>query len=143
MGSSVQTMDSLSSLQPAPKTKYGCPDPIYYYSKKEDKEYIILTPHIYDTNKCFKYDIVEDEWIHFATYPQGLKPECHTSTMDEENDLLYLTHGWSDIFATFNMNSNKWNVMSKSEQEGTKYNIIHRNLYSPSLMLPNSELHVW
>eukprot|EP01083_Nonionella_stella_P255564 877005_1 len=63
--------------------------------------------------------------------------------MDEENDLLYLTHGYGDIFATFNLNSNKWNVMSKTEQEGTKYNIIHRNLYSPSLMLPNSELHVW
>eukprot|EP01083_Nonionella_stella_P314281 1131636_1 len=116
-------MDSLSSLQPAQKTTKPCPNPLYYYSKKEDKEYIILTPDIRDTNKCFKYDIVEDEWVHFATYPQGLTPQCHTSTMDEENDLLYLTHGLYDIFATFNMNSNKWNVMSKSEQEGTKYNI--------------------
>eukprot|EP01083_Nonionella_stella_P152619 489494_1 len=131
------------SLQPAPKLDTSCPKCVYYYSKQEDKEYIILTPTIDDTDKCFKYDIAKNQWIHFTTYPDGLKPECHVSTIDEENNLLYVTHGFNNIFATLNMNTNQWNVMSTKKQEGRTYNIIDDIDNSASVMLPHSELHIF
>eukprot|EP01083_Nonionella_stella_P292706 995573_1 len=130
------------SLLPAPELESACPPCLYYYSRKDGKEYIILTPTIDDTDKCFKYDIAENQWIHFATYPYGLKPECHVSTIDEENNLLYVTHGMNHIFATFNMNTNQWKVRSNNKQEGAKYNIA-RIANAPSVMLPHSELHIF
>eukprot|EP01083_Nonionella_stella_P140562 431237_1 len=129
------------SLLPAPELESACPPCLYYYSRKDGKEYIILTPTIDDTDKCFKYDIAKNQWIHFATYPDGLKPECHVSTIDEENDLLYVTHGFNNIFATLNMNTNQWNVMSTNKQEGRKYNIDDMDIGSCAVCLPNSELH--
>eukprot|EP01083_Nonionella_stella_P087803 244434_1 len=132
---------SLISLQ-SPSQKLECwpPNCVYYHSRKEDKEYIILTPDIKDTDKCFKYDIANNQWIHFTEYPNGLKPRYHSLTMDEDNNILYLTHGTNSIFATFNMITNEWNVMSKSYEEGWKYNMPDC-MHTPSVMI-NSELHI-
>eukprot|EP01083_Nonionella_stella_P139793 427216_1 len=61
--------------------------------------------------------------------------------MDEDNGVLYLTHGSNHIFATFNMITKRWNVMSRNKEEGKKYNIT--GCYStPSVMIPKFGLHI-
>ena len=84
----------MQTVQPPLQLTHAAPKLIYYYSQNENKEYIILTPHHEDNRKCFKYDISENEWIHFTDYPSSINPGCHTLIIDQLNNLLYI-NSWS------------------------------------------------
>eukprot|EP01084_Bolivina_argentea_P104181 186567_1 len=129
-------MSTLQPLSPAPKTTRAHAPCLYYYSQMEQKEYIILTPHCEDTNKCYKYDIEQNEWIHFTTYPQNIRASCHSFIIDQKNDLLYICCGHDTIFATYNFNNNQWITQSISKIEG---NYVAN---APVVLLPHSQLHL-
>ena len=51
----------------------------------------------------YMYDIEEDKYINFSSYPSNLKPENHGHCIDVDSDLLYIFFGRHRVFATLNL----------------------------------------
>ena len=75
---------------PTPPATWGGvhPAPVYYYSHKDKKEYLLVFPH-YGNDPCIhKYDIANNSWSHNIGYDE-LKFEGHRLTIDHETNTLY------------------------------------------------------
>ena len=133
------------SLKPPPSCLYSCPKMMYYYSKQDNKDYMILTPHSENSRKCSKYDFEKDEWIiGFTKYPQGIDPDCHSAAIDEEKDLLYISHGQvTEMFAVLDLNTNKWTIHANDQQSAELYNIDERFVNPISMILPQSQYYLF
>eukprot|EP01084_Bolivina_argentea_P108561 194014_1 len=126
----------MQCLEPPCKLTKSSPVCMYYYSKHDQKEYIVLTPSSEDTNKCYKYDILKNEWIHFCTYPDTIKAVCHSAAIDQETEILYIVYGHNSIFGIYDMVNNFWTVQSVANCNGGAIS------NAPSIILPNSDLHI-
>eukprot|EP01084_Bolivina_argentea_P179726 310541_1 len=89
-------------------TKHA-PSPVYYYSKQENKSYIIFTPNYNDHNCCSKYDTIEDTYIQLAPYPLQFKPSSHIHAIDS-NDRLFVWNPYSKKLGILNLLQNKWEI---------------------------------
>ena len=124
--------------------EHSCPDPVYYYNKQEGKGYIIMTPHSDDSNECYKFDIEKNKFVHFTNYPDGLLPDCHSQAIDQDNDLLYITHGQqTPAFCTYNFKTQEWNIFCNDITSAAKYNMDANTANCPLIVLPDSKLHVF
>ena len=136
MLSKAKTMLSKTKTEPLatpPSLEYPHPDAMYYYSQQEKKAYIIITPNIYDTNKLYKYDIDEDFWMIFTSYPDHIRPSDHAADIDKDNELLYITHGIDQSFAILDLKTNEWHTPNVN---------IKEDWNCQSVFVPNSGLHV-
>ena len=113
-----ETIHQMIPLKGAPlKCNRSCPDMMYYYSKKDRQDYIILTPHQDDSDgECYKYNFETNEWRWFTEYPNSIRPMAHSAAIDEENDILYISHGITrySMFATLDLNTNTWTVYANN-----------------------------
>ena len=92
-------------LPPATQRRY--PNPVYYHSKTDNKEYIILSPHSKDYRDCFRYDISLNTWNKFTSYPENIEAQCHALAINQTKELLYLSHGHTQMFMVYDLISNK------------------------------------
>eukprot|EP01084_Bolivina_argentea_P267580 454237_1 len=121
---------------------------LYYYSKQDKKSYIIIAPSYRDTKNCYRYDICEDKWSIFTSYPDGFNPDCHGSEIDIKNELLYIFCGVDNIFGIFNLKKSKWKIKSKNNDKknsmyGLKSNDQIREPASTFIYQPIHQLHVF
>lgn len=133
----------LTTLKPIP-TGFNSrvPHSLYYYDDKNQKGYIIVTPYGKDSNKCYKFDTKEKEWINFTNYPKGFEPCCHALALNEEG-LLYFTHGHGQpVFGTFNMITKKWTIMANDSATCQTHNIISIS-NGNVCVLPNGHLYLF
>ena len=64
---------------------------MFYNSKKNDEDCIMVTPHGENHRKCYIYELEQDDWISFAEYSDKTLPECHSSAIDQKSDLSSLS----------------------------------------------------
>ena len=127
---------NLISLTKGPRVEKSHPPYVYYYSKNDKKQYIILTPSTEDYLPLQRYDTSTDKWEAFAEYPANITLKSHTMIIDNERDLLYVFGGYSPCFAVLNLNTNQWNVLQASNGSYTEV------IRGKGVMLPNGEIHV-
>eukprot|EP01083_Nonionella_stella_P163219 536483_1 len=132
--------DPLWRLELPPQTEHRYPNLVYYFCQKDEKEYVILAPFVEDSKHCYKYDIKQNKWIKFAKYP--VQAKCHSLAVDQDNDLLYISHGHNRIFAIYNLVKNKWNTISKTTSHASTHNVQQYIANATSLVLPNHEYHL-
>ena len=55
---------------PTPPETWGGvhPEPVYYYSHKNKKEYLLVLPHYVNDPSIHKYDIANNSWSHDNGY---------------------------------------------------------------------------
>ena len=61
-----------------------------YYSKTDNKEYIILAPGSDDNKPLYRYDFNTNRWDPFTQYPTGIIATFALAAIDEAHDLLYV-----------------------------------------------------
>ena len=83
----------------------------YYYSKKEQKEYIMFAPYSQSCSPLYRYDFSIDKWEPFTNYPMGIKVSCALLTVDNVNNCMYIFRGSDPLFAKFDFNSNEWTII--------------------------------
>eukprot|EP01083_Nonionella_stella_P004114 11849_1 len=117
--------DPWIKLQDPPTLAVRHPPMVYYYSNTQNKEYIISSPGNTDSTQCFTYDFTNDSWIILTEYPQGVNAMCHTSTLDQSTGSLYISHGFRYPFAIFDINKQKWNVISENQSTASLINLAY------------------
>ena len=101
---------TIIELELPPTTTVRYPHPQYYYSKQEQKGYIILAPGGKDSSQIYRYDFVANKWEAFVNYPDNAAPRCSILSIDQKNDILYLTHGLHPLLIILDINTKKWTV---------------------------------
>ena len=76
-------------------------DPIYYYSIKQEKEYIIISPHYKDKNNCYIYDIDKNKFNKLTDYPNNFSPSWHLHIIDQQKDKYYIFGGIVQIYLEY------------------------------------------
>ena len=113
------------------------PDPEYYYSHKDRKEYLLIFPHFGNSSFIHKYDIADNLWTNDISY-NDLNIQNHDTTIDYETNTLYLLGEYT--FAIFDLKQNCW----KDSGDAIDYNItpacVESLIYFPS---PINELHTF
>ena len=89
--------------------------PMYYYSKLQQKAFIIAISH----DAIHKYDILNDEWNTMIEYPQYFGTQYKTC-IDQEYGKLYFicpvyinisTYNYHIVFGVFDLETSKWNLI--------------------------------
>ena len=116
--SNVKYLDLEPPTQPA---KWGGvhPDPVYYYSDKDKKEYLLVFPRS-DNDSCFhKYDIAGNSWSNDADY-NDFQIKNHDIVIDNETNTLYIL-GWR-CFIT--MDLKQYSSINSGKMD--KYALVHQ-----------------
>ena len=131
-------------LPPPPAGKaIGC-DPISYISKQDNKEYIILAYAGEEKLPIQRFDVTENKWEALSEYPEGFNPQFSIATIDEQNELLYISHGSYPLLGIFNLKTKKWEIIhTKGDKTYNEYK-DPKNYKGEGrgVILPNQEFHL-
>ena len=86
------------------------PDPIFYHSPKDNKDYILFIPGSRGNQNCYKYDIANNKFIDWVKHPKEFKPSAHGLILNPFKNCLYIFEGIK--FAKLNLNNDKWEVIT-------------------------------
>ena len=134
----------LFSMDKLPRLYSHMPNPVYWYSKLEQKGFIIFTPWSGDSETrkycLFKYDIQERKYYESKPYDHEISPQACGHAINTDTDELYIFGGHGNVFAKYNLIADEWKFMEFSEC-GLKTNVS----YPGWCMLPPpyNQLHVY
>ena len=114
------------------------PNPIYYFSKEKNKEYIIFAPDSTDCNYCLKYNINDNKFEKLAKYPKTLHVQNHQHFINTQNEKYYIYS--NDQIAEFDLNENAWKIIPQNTSESVLIRKIKYVQYIPS---PLDEIHLF
>ena len=121
-----------------PACKHVYPKPLCHHLSHDNKGYIILAPYSDDHRGCYKFDIRENKWIKLA-YPDQIHPRSHSLAIDQDKNLLYFSHGLTQIFIVYNLLNNEWKMIAN---DGS-HNVTKYVTNATSMVLPNHEFHLF
>ena len=102
-----------SSMDILPELTFHMPEPLYWYSKSEQKGYIIITVWSGDANGVYsllKYDIQGKKWHKTKSYTSfGVDPRSGGHAINIATDQVYLFGGLGNTFAKYNLVTDEWN----------------------------------
>ena len=83
---------------------------VYYYSKKDNKEYILFLPP-YMNRKLHRYDVATNKWNKIGdTLSNNFITRAAGTVIDPINDELIIFHGLTNVFGIFDLKNEKWKV---------------------------------
>ena len=124
------------NLAKPPDSGYYQPDPIYYHSPKDNKDYILFFPTSRGKQNCYKYDIINNTFIDWVKYPNGFTPMIHGAILNPFENCLYI---FADCqFAKLNLNNDKWEIIETDE---CKLNSVSEGLSIPAACYIDNKIY--
>ena len=118
-------------------SKYDATKFFYYPGTDGWFEYLIMLT----INGCYKYDIKQDKWSEFESYPKEIDFMSCSATIDIENEFIYLSHGTKQVLVFTEIIEPKWQF--KCNRYSADFCNIKPNVNNiRSCMLPNGDLHI-
>ena len=109
------------NLKPAEQWGGFHPDPLYYYSKKDGKQYLVVLPHYRNSQCIHKYDVINNSWSSDISYGR-LQLSGHKAAINNWSNKLYTLGPHS--FGIFDLEQNSWNIRyNQYDVEFKKYTV--------------------